>query len=844
MKSASTRSILLSGCAAITLGLPLDSHAMDRGSSGREGHTQASARAALQIAANEPPPTSPSSSSGPSATERAPAVGEIVVTARKREETLMSAPVIASVVSGEDLAAQHVRTMDDLGEILPSIKIQRGFGGSVGTVVNVRGIGSGTSSTYIDQSVGFAVDQVGFSHGSMYDAAAFDLARVEVLRGPQGLFFGKSTTAGIISFTTADPTSRFDSAVTASYEFNADELNLNGYVSGPVTDKLAVRVAGFYNTLKGYLYNPNPAGTAAQRRIPDGHSEGARLTLLYDDPDLRFRAKLKVAVTQSSDHGEQQAIRQFAACPLGRPQNPFFQYDNCRLDKYTLGETRFPPYNPNLDWMNSSGNAAMFAAASPFRETRDGSGYLKKKGNLDSLLLEYDITPGLTLTSVSGFGHADTEVQQQGFIINLGPYQLYNHWVQQDYSQEIRLSSNWQDRWLNFMVGGLYAPGLSKQQQKLVLPGATRWSQLIAKRKTSNEALFGQLILTPIDKWEFNAGVRYTHVKERFPYLWAVSNLVGSRPSDPGADINQAPLVTSGIRYSQSNTSPEFTVTYRPDDTLTVFASYKWGYKGPGYNLNSFLNTNFRIAGAVIPFGGEKVEGAEGGVKSALLDRQLNLTFTLYRYKYIGLQVSHYDAAQGRSITSNGADAITRGAEFGVNYRPQAVSGLRIDAFVAYNDAWYKTFTTSPCYGGQTLATGCRPLAPGVTGQDLSGASLAFAPRWSGNLGVSYETAVNQDYRVTVRGVMNASSRYNFTPANSPHGWQKAWTTFDASISLARENEAWELSLIGRNLTNEHYVVTGFDSGQVTPGVLSDLQGIANRSRQVVLQLTVRPGQF
>jgi iron complex outermembrane receptor protein len=837
MKSTVTRSTLLCGCAAFAMGLASNSEAMERAAS-KAPQARADLNAgSFQLAQNEGAATSTRAAA-------ASDVGEVVVTARKREETLMSAPVIASVVTGEQLRSQHVRTMDDLGEILPSIKVQRGFGGSVGTVVNVRGIGSGTSSTYIDQSVGFAVDQVGFSHGSMYDAAAFDLARVEVLRGPQGLFFGKSTTAGIISFATADPTQRFDSALTASYEFNADELNLSGYVSGPLSERFAVRLAGFYNALKGYLYNPNPAGTPAQRRVPDGHSEGARLTLLYDDPDLRLRAKLKVAVTQSSDHGEQQAIRQFAVCPLGRPQNPFFRFDNCSLDKHTLGVTRFPPYNPNLDWMNSSGNVAMFAAASPFRETRDGSGYLKKKGNLDSLLLEYDITPALTLTSVSGFGHADTEVQQQGFIINLGPYQLYNHWVQQDYSQEVRLASNWEDRWLNFMVGGLYAPGLSKQQQKLVLPGATRWSQTIAKRKTSNEALFGQLILTPMEGWEFNAGVRYTHVKERFPYLWAVSNIAGSRPIDPGADINQAPLVTSGIRYSQSNTSPEFTVTYRPNDALTIFASYKWGYKGPGYNLNSFLNTNFRAPGAVIPFGGEKVKGAEGGVKSSLLDRQLDLSLTLYHYKYIGLQVSHYDAAQGRSITSNGADAVTRGAEFAVAYRPQNASGLQFDAFVAYNDAWYKSFPTSPCYGGQTLATGCRPLAPGVNGQDLGGASLAFAPRWSGNLGVSYEKPVGNDYRITLRGIMSASSRYNFTPANSPHGWQKAWTTLDASISLAREDEAWELSLIGRNLTNEHYVVTGFDSGQVTPGVLSDLQGIANRSRQILLQLTVRPGQF
>jgi outer membrane receptor protein involved in Fe transport len=770
-------------------------------------------------------------------------VSEIVITARKREEALMSAPVVASVVTGEQLQRQNVRSMDDLGEVVPTLKVQRGFGGQVGTVVNIRGIGSGTSATFIDQSVGFAIDQVGFSHGSFYDAAVFDLARVEVLRGPQGLFFGKSTTAGIISFNTADPTPTWDTALTTSYEFNAQEWNLNGYVSGPITDKLGIRIAAFYDTLEGYLRNPNPFGTPAQQRIPDGYSEGTRLTLAYTDPDLGFRAKFKVGLTKSDDHGEQQAIRQFAECPLGHPQNSFFRYDDCTLNKYTLGESAFPPYNPNVDWVHSAGNTAAFATGSPFPETGDGSGFIRKRGAISSLLLEYDFTPHLTLTSVTGAANISTIAQQQGYIISLGAYQLINHWIGHDYSQELRLTSSWKDSWINFMVGGLYARSQNESDQKLAIAAITRWNQVIVKREVKNEALFGQLILTPVDKWEFDAGLRYTHVSQELPFLFGVSNVVGNRPGvDPGADINQAPFAT-GTEFTQNNTSPEFTATYRPNDDLTVFASYKLGYKGPGYNVNSFLNTNFRTANTVVPFGGEKVRGAEGGVKSWLLDRQMQLTLTLYWYKYIGLQVSHYDANLGLAIVSNGADAITRGAEFSFNYRPEQVEGLQLDAFVAYDDAYYQSFTTSPCYGGQTLATGCHPLAPGVNGQDLTGAPLSFAPKWAGDLGASYDHPVLSDHVVTVRGNLDFSSSYNYTPANSPQGWQDAWATFDASISLAPNHGAWELSLIGRNLTNRLYVVTGFDSGQVTPGVLSDLQGIANRSRQVLLQLTLRPGR-
>lgn len=770
---------------------------------------------------------------------------EIVVTARRREENLMQAPVVASVLAGSELVKSNIQTVDQLQEIVPSLRIQRGFGGSVGAVVNIRGIGSGTSGTFVDQSVGIAVDQVGFSHGSFYDAAAFDLARVEVLRGPQGLYFGKSTTAGIISLTTANPTKTWQGSVTGGYEFNAREFNLNGFVSGPLTQNLGVRLAGFYDRLSGYLYNPNPAGSAAQFRVPDGHSEGGRLTLDYDGGPLRVN--LKGTLTNAYTHGEQQAIRQFASCPTGKPQNSFFQYDNCTLDQNTLGETAFPLYNGSIDWLNSKGDAAAFANYSPLSETpADGSGFLAKKSSLLTAIVDYDVAPQVTVTSVTGLGNVNTRTMQQGYIISLGPYQLFNRWKSEDFSEELRVTSNWKDSPINFMIGGLYASSKNENTLKVVLPSITTFNVTFVTRKVKTKSAFAQLMFTPIAQLEFDAGVRYTHVRQSFPWLSALTNVVGFRPGDANdASINQAPLVPDSEKvFSQHNTSPEFTLTYRPNSDITAFASYKWGYKGPGYNVSAFLSPVFTSPGALAAFGGEKVRGAEAGIKAAVMDRQMDLTLSLYHYKYLGLQVSHYDAVQGRSIISNGADATTKGVEVGMNLHPHSIPGLSVNAFVAYNDAKYDTFTTSPCYGGQTLATGCHPVSTTVSTlvQDLSGKPLQFAPKWTGNLNVAYETPVVDDYRLKLSTTLLSSSRYNYTPANSPNGWQRRWTTVDASIGVASPDDRFEIELIGRNLTNKYYVMTGFDSGAVTPGVLSDLQGIANRSRQIMLQLTVRTG--
>jgi outer membrane receptor protein involved in Fe transport len=449
----------------------------------------------------------------------------------------------------------------------------------------------------------------------------------------------------------------------------------------------------------------------------------------------------------------------------------------------------------------------------------------------------------MSLTNTSGFGTVDTATEQQGAIASLGPYQLINYWRENNYSEELRLASTWTDSWFNFLVGALYAPTDNHNVYQVAVPRVTRWVIDTQGAKNVDKSTFAQLLFTPVRSLEISAGLRYTHINEYFPYLSALSNVVGFRPGDAqDASGNQAPLLPSAVtHYSENNTSPEFTVTYRPTDDLTTFGSYKFGYKGPGYNATGFLISNYLAPNSIAPFGGEKVRGGELGVKARLLNHHLNFTAAAYDYQYLGLQVSHYDGSRGVTTISNGADAVTRGLELGIAFLPPGMEGLQINANVAYNEAYYSSFYTSPCYGGQTAAQGCTAIKPGVTVQNLTNQVLDYAPRWVGDLSGRYEFPVNARYAITVNGGANFSSRYNYTPADHPKGWQPGWTTFDAFIRWARRDSLWDVSLIGRNLSNKLYVVTGFDAGTYTPGVLSDTQGIINRPRQILLELTVRP---
>jgi iron complex outermembrane receptor protein len=706
--------------------------------------------------------------------------------------------------------------------------------------VFLRGIGSGDSTSYTDQSVGLNIDGISMSQGNFYRAGSFDLAQIEVLKGPQGLFFGKSTTAGIIALHTADPTPDWESLVSYGDEFYANEHQVNMFISGPITDKLGIRVAGYYDSIDGWLYNPNPA--AGAHRVPNSEDFAGRLTLKWDDPDTGFRAKLKFAAFNDYSRFNAGTGNQGFGCPLGVRQTLTVQpFDNCRLDEYTQGYGNSQPYNPNVNWLNTIGNPVPFESGSASPLIGDGRPYEKTQTVNSMLQLDYDITRSLTLTSVTGYSWVTAlDTTHSAFGVST-TFDLADGWDETDYSEELRLTSNWKDSWANFMIGALYAPSQAADPTFSQIPAFTVWGTSYALQKGDYWSGFGQLILTPIDKWEFAPGVRYVHVHKYFNNLAVVNNL-----GIPGNNyVNQAPLVPWDQRsITQDNTSPEITVTYRPNEDWTIYGSYKEGYKGPGFNLQAFLPASFNPAilpNAVGPFGGEKTEGAEFGVKAILLDRHLNLSFTPYFYKFLGLQVSNYNFITRNIEVTNGADAKTYGFELSGNYLTP-VTGLQLNGLVAWNRATYTSFPFSPCWGGQTVAEGCSNPAAG-TSQNLAGQQIYQAPHWAGSLGATYEQSW-KDYLLgyTVNGAF--SSGYYTVADLLPSSWQGSWVTLDASIRFGKPDHAWDVALIGRNLTNRLYVINASDAGTITPGVMADAFGFTNRSRQIMLQLTVRPNKW
>ncbi|MEY4160482.1 MAG: hypothetical protein RLZZ136_1103, partial [Pseudomonadota bacterium] len=225
-RAVSNRALLLLGIAAAALALPATAQAQGQ----KEEEAQPAARAPDAVAADG---------------------NEIIVTATKREQTLQDVPVAVTVTTAETIERAQIRDVRDLSSVVPSLRVNQ-LQSSANTNFYIRGFGNGANNAGIEPSVGLFIDGVYRSRSASMIADLPDVQRIEVLRGPQSTLFGKNASAGVISFVTKAPQFTFGGNVEASYG-NYNAMVLKGVVTGPLSETVAVSLAGGYNKRDGYV---------------------------------------------------------------------------------------------------------------------------------------------------------------------------------------------------------------------------------------------------------------------------------------------------------------------------------------------------------------------------------------------------------------------------------------------------------------------------------------------------------------------------------------------------------------------------------------------------------------
>lgn len=746
---------------------------------------------------------------------------EVVVTARKREESMQRAPVAVSALTRQALDNAIATDLTKLGEIAPQVSMSQG-GSGTGAVITVRGVSSASNDSGLDQSVAIEIDGVPISRGQVITAALFDLEQVQILQGPQALFFGKNSPAGVISLRSADPTDVFEGYITAGYEFDAKQKILEGAISGPLTETLKGRLALRGSEMDGWIRNHaqpvqdfgNPAvtnpGATMGSKGPDDEIRSARLSLLWE-PVEDFDANLKLMWNQQERNAGNASSEPFC---IGDTTTPVLLGTipipgaDCRKNQRKAHGAVAPEYTINFP--NANGGTPYFDSEFTF-----GSLSLNKH-------LEY-----FSLASTTGF--YDQTVTQMS-VSDWSPFASI--WASSDeeyqlWTQELRLSTEL-DGPLNFMMG-LYYESFDREYLNAAdlfhsyNPIKDNYATSIVSADTTGKyySAFGQVTWEITPQLELAVGARYSR-DEKTTKLLNHSNT----PSNP----NLMPEgMTLRSKFEDSNVSPEATLSWFPADNHLLYAAWKTGYKAGGISNPFMLFDNATAEN--VQFEPEEARGFEVGYKSELLDNRLRLDLVAYRYKYDDLQVVSYNSETISFTIGNAASARIEGVQGSFEWI--AFNDLTLNGNLGYNRARYLSFPDAQCYPGQTAAQGCVNAT-----QNLKGEDLLRAPRLTYSLGADYNPALIPGWMTALSLQASYSSDFETATDNSPAGRQDSYWLINAALRVGPENGRYEVALIGRNLTDEYYMLNSNGwSGSSNP----DQQvGFFNRPREILLQATMR----
>ena len=613
---------------------------------------------------------------------------EIVVTARKQQENLMQVPLSVNVVSGQKLDDININGLQDLSPYVPNFsRIQT----AVGTIITVRGISSGTNQGF-EQSVGTFIDGIYMGRQEQSAIPFLDVERIEVLRGPQAVLFGKNTVAGAINITSARPTAEQEGYASVLYEPRFRGQEYTGAISGAVNDEVRARLALRRSSTDGFSFNET-----LDRDESFGRSSSIRLSFDADiNDDLSAYFKLDrhdIASTGS-------AAEVFYA-PGATPP------------------AQFTGIEGQLNYRRSGTNVPMFDDNSNDFVLDTAALHLVSSWN------------DLTLTHILGYS---TFRSLNSTDLDASPSALF-HFVsdgdQSQYSYEFRINSPAGER-VEY-TAGLYVQRSQYDRDLVVsfnqLPAPARANRIsVQDQETDTWSLFGQLTFNLSEVTRLTGGLRYTYEEKDLVHSVSVRQFDGSPPTGfmlavfASPAVNTVPFSDTPFGRDRGRLMPMLSVEHDVDPNTLIYATYSKAYKSGGFNFNNSNPADFDT----IEFSDEEADSIDLGAKMDLLGGAANVNVALFYNEFQDMQVSTFDGISAFNVT-NAAEAKSHGVE--IDGRWRVTEGFTLSAAIAYLDFEFVEFL-GQCTAAQTVA-----VAPAVCVQDYAGRPNTYSPKYSGFVG-------------------------------------------------------------------------------------------------------------
>jgi iron complex outermembrane receptor protein len=696
---------------------------------------------------------------------------EIVVTAQKREQSLQSVPVAVTAITADQLEARGVVAVTDVARVSPSLTITENTN-ATGNSINLRGIGTFSFSIGIEPSVAIVVDDVALLQQAQAFSGLNDIARLEVLRGPQGTLFGKNASAGVINIVTQGPTSTLTGSVGAVATTD-DQYRIEGMISGPVAQGVGFRLNAFYDDRDGYVKNLNTGN-----KLNGERSYGARARVDLD-PVNNLNIALTGTYTNTKTDGQVRTFRSVnpGATVFGAPVansivgiTPSDTNYRIRLDTEPENRSKQAMFTGRATLDLGGANLVSITAYQDWR--------FRFIEDLDTLGSPTLLVPTNPASTVLPFGSAA-----------LASFHAKN------FTQELRLVSSGSRR-LDYLFALFYANGDTTRDLNRGPNAATAWN---ASASTETFAAFGQLTYDVTDTTHIDGGLRFNREKIGATFQNVTAGAV------PVAN-NATCLTQCSGRDSDNQVTYKVSVRQDLTDAVMAYASYSTGYKGQGFDISTGFNPT-RAANPVRP---ETSNAYEIGVKSRFLDNKVQLNVTGFWTDFKDFQAQGAVTLPDGTVNpqlSNVGKLRSKGVEAELSAKP--TRALRIDASAAYTDAKIRDFTNAPCFGGQTLAQGCRP-AGNTTLQDLSGAQLANSPKFKYNIAATYDVALpSLPFDGFVTAEFAHQSRVKLDLLGSPVSYQDSYGVVNGSIGIdGRKDGNFRVALFVNNLFDQEYATS------------------------------------
>lgn len=782
------------------------------------------------LAATIDPSQDNATSASASVDEAAPETETVIVTARRRNEAAQDIPIAVSVVGGRQLDQTGSFNVGRLTQLAPTLTFYSS--NPRNSAANIRGLGApfGLTNDGIEQGVGIYIDDVYYSRAASSTFDFLDVRQIEVLRGPQGTLYGKNTTAGAINITTRAPTFEFEgrSEVTiGSLGFKQAKASL----SGPITDKLAGRLALSSTSRRGSIYN-----VKTTNYINEQDNLGVRAQLL-------FRPNEKLDITFAGDYNV---------------QNP----ECCGTVFVRTGSTQ-RPLNRQYAALAAAQNYTV-VSKNPFDRLTDIDASLNA-GNITggaSVRLVWDRGPG-KVTAVTAWRFWDWKPENDRDFTGLPIVTNSQNPSQQDqYTQELRYNQSGEK--LDFVVGIFaYYQKIDTQGFERHGPASSRWninpsnalsldsSVLdgltainIQSLTNTSVALFGQASWKLSDKLTIQPGVRVNYDEKEGLYDRTVFDgagvpvLLGQTGARRAAQLAIFAPQSYKPKFDDWNFSYDLTASYRLQPDILAYVTYAKTFKSGGINQNGVPSD---AAGQPLlgtqTIRPESVNHYEAGLKSKLWDKKITFNLSLFRTDIADYQAQVTNGQFGvlRGYLANAEQVRTQGAE--IDFAAQPTDRLSLYTNVAFTDATYEKFKDAPCppelSGGATLAAGQTPGAAGVPGAispnncDISGQVLPGVSKWAASYGGEYSLPANLfkkdgDIYLGIDG--SYRSKFSSNPSPSAYTWIEGYSLTNLRFGF-RTPQGLDLYLWARNVFDEDYFellnVPGGNTGLVT-GVPGD----------------------